>query len=209
MPDEDKIVAKVVTTMVYVIDGRFDDDESVASEGDVEAQNREIQVMQNKFVTQTGGVPTAMPTAMPTQKRKNPATMCGPYKKEFERDKRGWIVKYFSIEACEFKTGVLQNMKNHKVAKHGINVIWFSCGEDNCEYKSKQAGNGKKHKQNIHNIDAVWYNCDSCEYKSKEARNLKRHKHTHKKAEEVEKQKQPQQPQQSNSVPQPPMAINI
>ena len=67
-------------------------------------------------------------------------------------------------------------MKNRKAAQHGINVVWFSCDQDNCDYKAKQAGNLKKHKRHIHNIGVVWHQYDLCEFKAKIAHHLKTHK---------------------------------
>ncbi|GMI05541.1 hypothetical protein TrLO_g11649 [Triparma laevis f. longispina] len=36
-------------------------------------------------------------------------------------------------------------MKSHKAAKHGINVVWFSCDQDNCNFKAKSAREIKRH----------------------------------------------------------------
>ena len=84
-------------------------------------------------------------------------------------------MKMCGVDGCEHK-GNTWNMKIHKAAKHGINVVWFPCGEVNCDYKAKQAGTLKRHKQFVHDIGVVWYPCDLCEYKAKQASVLKTHK---------------------------------
>ena len=123
-----------------------------------------------------------------------------------ERDKRGGITRTCWIIGCQYKHGNTGLMKRHKAAKHGINVVWFPCDQDNCDYKAKEAsdlkmhkegvctigvvwhqcvsydqkakkaGNLKKHKQHVHNIGVVWHQCDSCDHKAKKAGNLKKHK---------------------------------
>ncbi|GMH97414.1 hypothetical protein TrST_g12854 [Triparma strigata] len=40
-----------------------------------------------------------------------------------ERDKWGNIVRTCEIAGCQFKTGFANDMKNHKAAKHGIDVV--------------------------------------------------------------------------------------
>ncbi|GMI18349.1 hypothetical protein TrLO_g7894 [Triparma laevis f. longispina] len=92
-----------------------------------------------------------------------------------ERVKRGYVTRTRGIAGCQYKTGKMDNMKNHKAAKHGINVVWFSCDQDNCDYKAKQTSNLRHHRQHVHNIDVKWYHCDSCEYKAKRAGGLKEH----------------------------------
>ncbi|GMH98308.1 hypothetical protein TrVE_jg6150 [Triparma verrucosa] len=86
------------------------------------------------------------------------------------RDKWGKIIR----------TGGTKDIKKHKAAKHGIDVVWFSCDQDGCDYKAKEAGSLKKHKQNVHDIDVDWFPCDQdgCDYKAKEAGHLKQHKQT-------------------------------
>ncbi|GMH78356.1 hypothetical protein TrLO_g9995, partial [Triparma laevis f. longispina] len=93
-----------------------------------------------------------------------------------ERDKTGRnIIRMCGLPGCQYKTGYTNTMKKHKAAKHGINVVWFSCDQDNCEYKTKEAGKLKQHKREIHNISVVWYHCVSCDYKTKRASHLKTH----------------------------------
>ncbi|GMH85675.1 hypothetical protein TL16_g10306 [Triparma laevis f. inornata] len=58
-------------------------------------------------------------------------------------------------------------MKKHKTVKHGINVVWFPCSEDNCDYRAKLKGSLKRHKQNVHKIGVVWHQYDLCEFKTK------------------------------------------
>eukprot|EP00519_Triparma_laevis_P007661 CAMPEP_0182518698 /NCGR_PEP_ID=MMETSP1321-20130603/44709_1 /TAXON_ID=91990 /ORGANISM="Bolidomonas sp., Strain RCC1657" /LENGTH=263 /DNA_ID=CAMNT_0024726637 /DNA_START=1380 /DNA_END=2167 /DNA_ORIENTATION=+ len=63
------------------------------------------------------------------------------------RDKRGNIIRVCGVAGCQYKTGVTNNMKKHKAAKHGIDVIWFSCDQDGCDYKAKHAGTLKRHER--------------------------------------------------------------
>ncbi|GMH55563.1 hypothetical protein TrST_g6466 [Triparma strigata] len=96
------------------------------------------------------------------------------------RDKWGKIIRTCGIAGCQYKTSGTTAMKQHKAAKHGIDVVWFSC--DGCEYKAKIGRSLKIHKANVHNIDVRWHHCDQdgCDYKAKQAVNLKRHKqHVH------------------------------
>ena len=93
-----------------------------------------------------------------------------------ERDYKGKIIRTCGIAGCQYKANELSNMKRHKSFKHGINVVWFSCDQDNCDYKTKEAGHLKRHKQHVHNMGVVWHHCDECEFKTKEASKLKRHK---------------------------------
>ncbi|GMH63744.1 hypothetical protein TrLO_g573 [Triparma laevis f. longispina] len=93
-----------------------------------------------------------------------------------ERDKRGRIIRTCGIAGCQYKTGKPDQLKNHKATKHGINVVWFSCDQDNCNYKAKEAGSIKQKKRQIHNIGVVWHQCDSCDYKCKQAGSIKAHK---------------------------------
>ncbi|GMH47578.1 hypothetical protein TrLO_g8197 [Triparma laevis f. longispina] len=74
-----------------------------------------------------------------------------------ERDKWGKIIRTCGVACCPYKTGKPDQLKNHKAAKHGINVVWCSCDQDNCDYKAKQASSVKNHKQDIHNIDVGWH----------------------------------------------------
>ena len=69
-------------------------------------------------------------------------------------------------------------MELHKAAKHGIDVVWFSCDQDGCEYKAKLASSIKVHKQQVHDIDVRWQHCTEvgCDYKAKLPSNLKIHK---------------------------------
>ena len=97
--------------MTDVTGGRFDDDESVASEGDV---------------------------AAPLRKRNNGRWIDG-----VERNKWGRILRTREIVGCQY-TGITSHMKDHKAAKHGINVVWFSWDQDNCDYKAKDVGNVKR-----------------------------------------------------------------
>mmetsp|Transcript_14090 Transcript_14090/g.28763 ORF Transcript_14090/g.28763 Transcript_14090/m.28763 type:complete len:102 (+) Transcript_14090:231-536(+) len=60
-----------------------------------------------------------------------------------ERDKRGQIIKVCGIDGCTYKTGITANMKNHKAAKHNIDVVWHTC--PNCDYKAKQKCSITKH----------------------------------------------------------------
>lgn len=46
-------------------------------------------------------------------------------------------------------------MKTHKFAKHGVDLVWLSCDQDNCEYRAKKVHHPKRHKENIHNIGGV------------------------------------------------------
>ncbi|GMI07494.1 hypothetical protein TrVE_jg8433 [Triparma verrucosa] len=46
------------------------------------------------------------------------------------RDKWGAIIRTCGIAGCQYKTGKMSDMKNHKAAKHGIDVVWFSCDQD-------------------------------------------------------------------------------
>ncbi|GMH81635.1 hypothetical protein TrVE_jg12563 [Triparma verrucosa] len=46
------------------------------------------------------------------------------------RDEWGKIIRTCGIAGCQYKTNFTTRMKNHKAAKHGINVIWFSCDQD-------------------------------------------------------------------------------
>ena len=39
--------------------------------------------------------------------------------------------------------GTSNQLKNHKAVRHGINVVWYSCDQDNCDYKAKRAGHLK------------------------------------------------------------------
>ncbi|GMI14350.1 hypothetical protein TrLO_g14242 [Triparma laevis f. longispina] len=82
-----------------VTGARLDDDESVASEGDVDISLRK------RGRQRIDGV---------------------------ERDKHGEIIRMCGMAGCQYKTGHGQHMKVHKAAKHGINVVWFSCDQDNC-----------------------------------------------------------------------------
>ena len=95
--------------------------------------------------------------------------------KGVERDKRGWIIRACGIADCQYKTSMSVSMKNHKAAKHGIDVVWYSCDQDNCDYKAKRTWMIKQHKL-THNIGVVWHQCDSCDYKAKQTSHLKRHK---------------------------------
>ena len=63
-----------------------------------------------------------------------------------ERDKWENSIRTCGISGCKYKAGVTSSMKSHKAAKHGINVVWFSCNQDNCNYKAKHAGNVTQHK---------------------------------------------------------------
>ena len=94
------------------------------------------------------------------------------------RDKQGKIIRTCGIAGCQYKTGGTTNMKNRKAAKHGIDVVWFSCDQVGCDYKAKQAGDHKVHKQHVHDIDVRWHHCDQdgCSFKAKQASNLKQHK---------------------------------
>ena len=94
------------------------------------------------------------------------------------RDEWGNIIRECGIAGCQYKTGKTSDMKNHKAAKHGIDVVWFSCDQVGCDYKAKQAGNIKLHKQMVHDIDVQWHHCDQdgCDYKAKQASYLKKHK---------------------------------
>ncbi|GMH58823.1 hypothetical protein TrLO_g7995 [Triparma laevis f. longispina] len=75
-----------------------------------------------------------------------------------ERDKRGNIIRTCGIDGCEYKTGQTGSMKSHKAAKHGINVVWFSCNQENCDYfKAKLVFNIEQHKQHTHNLGVVWH----------------------------------------------------
>ena len=141
--EEDRPVTSVATTMRDVTGARLDDDESVASEGDVDISLRKRGRQRIEGV---------------------------------ERDKHGEIIRMCGMAGCQYKTGHDQHMKVYKAAKHGINVVWFSCDQDNCDHKSKKATNLKQHKQGIHNISVVWHQCDSCNYKAKKASTLKQHK---------------------------------
>ena len=51
------------------------------------------------------------------------------------RDKRGNIIRTRGIAGCQYRA-LAANVKRHKVAKHGIDVVWFSCDQDNCDYKA-------------------------------------------------------------------------
>ncbi|GMI11672.1 hypothetical protein TrLO_g5490 [Triparma laevis f. longispina] len=91
-----------------------------------------------------------------------------------ERNKWGQIDnKDVWDRRCKYMNGNSYYMKVHKAAKHGINVVWFSCDQDNCDYKAKQAGSVKQHKRDIHNIDVVWHQCNSCDYRAKQASSVK------------------------------------
>ncbi|GMI15856.1 hypothetical protein TrLO_g12083 [Triparma laevis f. longispina] len=92
-----------------------------------------------------------------------------------EGDKWGRIIRTCGIVGCQYKAGQTANMNKHKAAKHGINVVWFSCDQDNCDYKIKDASNLKRRKQQIHNIGVVWHQRDSCDYRAKQANHLKQH----------------------------------
>ena len=94
------------------------------------------------------------------------------------RDKWGNIIRVCGIAGCQYKTGQTTSMKHHKAAKHGIDVIWFSCDQDGCDYMAKAANDLKRHKQRVHNIDVQWHHCDQddCDYKAKQACHLKQHK---------------------------------
>jgi len=93
------------------------------------------------------------------------------------RDKEGRVIRTCGIAGCQYR-GRADHMKNHKAAKHGIDVVWFSCDQVGCDYKAKQASDLKQHKQNVHSIDVRWLHCssDGCKYKTKQAGNLNRHK---------------------------------
>ena len=39
------------------------------------------------------------------------------------RDKWGYIIRACGIAGCQYKTGYTSSMKNHKAAKHGIDVV--------------------------------------------------------------------------------------
>ena len=93
------------------------------------------------------------------------------------RDKRGKVIRMCGIAGCQYKSGGTID-KNHKAAKHGIDVVWFSCDQVGCDYKAKEAGNLKKHKANVHDIDVDWFPCDQdgCDYKAKQTSHLKKHK---------------------------------
>ncbi|GMH89722.1 hypothetical protein TrST_g9846 [Triparma strigata] len=84
------------------------------------------------------------------------------------RDKWGKVIRTCGIAGCQYR-GRSSYMKTHKAAKHGIDVVWFSCDQDRCEYKAKEAGDLKRHKQMIHDIDVRWHHCDQdgCDYKAK------------------------------------------
>ena len=97
------------------------------------------------------------------------------------RDKWGYIIRTCGIAGCQYR-GRSTDMKNHKAAKHGIDVVWFSCDQDGCDYKAKRADVLKQHKQHVHDIDVRWHRCDQdgCDYKAKKASHLKLHKrHVH------------------------------
>ena len=93
-----------------------------------------------------------------------------------EWDKWGNIIRMCGKAGCQYETGTTCHMRNHKAAKHGINVVWFSCDQDNCDYKAKEACEIKRHKQQVHNIDIIWHQCDSCDFKAKRASHIKGHK---------------------------------
>ena len=61
-----------------------------------------------------------------------------------EQDKRGKVIRTCGVAVFQYKT-IMANMKKHKAAKHGINVVWFSCDQDNCHFKANRAGNLKRH----------------------------------------------------------------
>ncbi|GMH53303.1 hypothetical protein TrST_g1261 [Triparma strigata] len=93
------------------------------------------------------------------------------------RDKRGNIIRTCGIAGCQYKTSNTAGMKYHKAARHGIDVVWFSCDQDGCDYKAKEAGTLKAHKANVRDIDVRWHHCDQdgCDYKAKKAGHLKSH----------------------------------
>ena len=92
------------------------------------------------------------------------------------RDKWGNIVRTCGIVGCQYRGGS-SNMKAHKAARHGIDVVWFSCDQDGCNFKAKRADHLKGHKQNVHDIDVRWHHCDKvgCAYKTKQVCNLEVH----------------------------------
>ena len=66
-----------------------------------------------------------------------------------ERDEKGQIIVACGIAGCQYK-GRLTNVKNHKAAKHGIDVIWYRCDQEGCTYKAKQASNLRMHMKRKH-----------------------------------------------------------
>ena len=68
--------------------------------------------------------------------------------------------------------GRSDNMRRHKAAMHGIDVVWYKCDIPLCEYQAKEQAAVKRHKAAKHGINVVWFNCDveGCRYQSKEVR---------------------------------------
>mmetsp|Transcript_12764 Transcript_12764/g.23345 ORF Transcript_12764/g.23345 Transcript_12764/m.23345 type:complete len:273 (+) Transcript_12764:371-1189(+) len=125
------------------------------------------------------------PTCLVVEKEKVTVTegkkkkMGGQKIEGMERDEKGQIIVACGIAGCQYK-GRLTNVKNHKAAKHGIDVVWHRCDQEGCTYKAKQASNLKQHKQNVHDINVKWHYCDEvgCFYKAKQASHIKQHKQT-------------------------------
>jgi len=154
----------------------------------VERNKQEKQEKQEKLITTCGivggqdltGNTGAMKNHKAVKHEKDVVHLAdgadGGSRKRVERNKFGNIMRPCGTAGCQFKTDSTSNIKNHKAAKHGINVVWFCCDQDGCGFKAKNTGNLKRHKQIRHNIDVVWNHYDLCDHKSNDPGNLKKHK---------------------------------
>ncbi|GMH92753.1 hypothetical protein TrST_g5190 [Triparma strigata] len=130
------------------------------------------------LTTGTAFISTGASDPLAPVNRGHTTTSCGETGGGLVRDKRGYIIRMCGTAGCQYKTSKTTNMKNHKAAKHGIDVVWFSCDQEGCDYKAKAASNLKQHKASVHDIDVRWHRCNQvgCDYKAKATGTLKRHK---------------------------------
>ena len=79
-------------------------------------------------------------------------------------------------DQCSYKTNNSSNLKEHKQARHNIDLTWHKCNVKGCTYKAKTKCRLKNHKMCINDIGVTWHNCDveGCSYKLKEKRGLKK-----------------------------------
>ena len=56
----------------------------------------------------------------------------------------------FECEICGYETKQKGNLKQHRMNKHNLDVIWWECFTTGCGFKTKSKSSLKRHINNKH-----------------------------------------------------------
>ncbi|GMI32667.1 hypothetical protein TeGR_g6497 [Tetraparma gracilis] len=89
--------------------------------------------------------------------------------------------KWHHCPECDYKAKRPRELKQHRMYKHDVDVIWHTCTFEGCAHKAKCKKDIKVHMAHVHNLNPILLKCSmpNCTFTTKHRSSMKNHLKNH------------------------------